>query len=242
MCKIMWIREKRSVSDGFALPIALFFLGITILWGNLTLIDVSDQYEIGDWAIQREQSRWLAYSGWNLALQQLEMSGTIHTTTYSTEAGDITIVCTQKENRQMQISSMGKASSARKLVQGTVQLQSFPNWIPWKTWNQEKQPVTGQEETLLWITEETYALVGNEISSLAIGSAYGQPLCVSVSQPLHVKRLYIDGDLNISAPLIAEKIVVSGTIQGKTYLECPEIKEQDVAKIEYQTNVIARVL
>ena len=65
------LRSKR----GSVLPMTLLLLACILLWGSVLLLTLSDGYAASNELVAREQSRLLACSGWNMALQQLEITG-----------------------------------------------------------------------------------------------------------------------------------------------------------------------
>jgi len=69
--------QKQNSQSGFILPVTLFLLSCVLLWGSVLLQTLTSQYEADNGVVYSEQSRLLAYSGWNLALQQLDTDGSL---------------------------------------------------------------------------------------------------------------------------------------------------------------------
>ena len=47
-----------------------------LLCSSVLVLNLSNQFQASSEMVQKEQSRLLAYSGWNLALEQLQLYGT----------------------------------------------------------------------------------------------------------------------------------------------------------------------
>lgn len=82
---------KIKEQQGHILPIMLFLLSCTMLWSSLFLLALSDQQAASNTCIRQEQSRLLAYSGWNLALQQLENGGGLEPILLENPAGQLQV-------------------------------------------------------------------------------------------------------------------------------------------------------
>ena len=97
---------KQRSRGGYILPMTLLVLACTLLWGSALLLTVSDQYAASDDMVKHEQSRLLAGSGWNLALNQLEENGSMEAIQLETSAGNAAVEFQMEEENRIKRSRL----------------------------------------------------------------------------------------------------------------------------------------
>ena len=118
---------------GAVLPMTLLLLTCTLLWGSVLLLTLSDEYAASNELIAREQSRLLAYSGWNMALQQLETNGQQTALQLEEPAGNLQVSLQNSTQNLIEIQAEAVSQGYRGVVTGTVRLFMLP-WQELATW------------------------------------------------------------------------------------------------------------
>lgn len=203
------------------------------------MLAVSDAYAASGEMIARTQSRWLAYSGWNLALEQLETDGSLTPIVRQTAGGQLTVQFTEDVDGKIAIQAKGLADGYPYAVQGQVQLKPYL-WPESDSWPTVTDFADLQGPGKLLVTEATYSLAGNLVHPLLLQRECGT-LLVQVTEPLTAATLYIDGDLQVEAPLQAERLLVRGTIYGSAWITCPQIT-CNIMPEGYQATICTRTL
>lgn len=114
--------KKLTEQRGYVLASVLLLLSCTLVWGSLLLLSMSDQYAASDDLVRQEQSRLLTRSGWNLALAQLEQTGSLDTVQMDFAAGTTQAVMEQKESGLIQLKVESTAAGYSTGAQGVIQL------------------------------------------------------------------------------------------------------------------------
>ena len=113
--------ENRNTA-GYVLPLTVFLLLCTMLWGSILMLTLSDTHAAGVRQGAQVQSRLLARSGWNMALQCVKNGDGIQNFTLS--QGDGTVAVTMQETPAgIRITSTGNVKQQVRTVSGTVTLQ-----------------------------------------------------------------------------------------------------------------------
>lgn len=230
--------RKWKKQNGYILPMMLFFLACTMLWGSLLLLTLSDGYAASEELVRQEQSRLLAWSGWNMALQQLETSGSLESICINQEAGRAQVQLQETAENQISIQSEAYAGSVKKKVSGCVQLLEFP-WSQVADWQIAESVETVQQPSIIVAKEDTFALDISCSYPLAI-SAGKETLQVTVPQPVTLDICYIHGDLLVEAPMVANAVCVSGHIIGAEQIESEQIMEENQGIAGYRVLVTER--
>lgn len=204
--------------SGYVLPLTVFLLLCTLLWGSVLMLTLSDTHAAGTRQVAQVQSRLLARSGWNLALQQLQ-TGTVPGS-FTLQRGDGTIAVTMKDSASgVQVQATGSVRQQERVVSGTVQRRQIP-WREVCSWAVVQNPDERDEAAICFCREATYELHNTAEYPLALAGEGA--LSVAVTEPVRLQALYIDGDLNLQAPLDVETLCVTGTVSGEEYLTCGE--------------------
>ncbi len=232
--------KKRKSTGGYILPVTLLLLSCTLLWGSILLLALSDQYEASNELVQREQSRLLAYSGWNLALNQLKQEGKAESMMLQQEIGTTEVSVAYKDTNLITIQSSALAGDYPKQVQGTVRLLELPwreisDWVLVESLQNVQQPSIFCSDANLVVLTESFT------QPLVISSLDNQPVIVIVSDPISCDTLYVQGNLEVEAALQAEAIYVSGSITGTAFIDCQLIEQQYMTEPTYQLQVVERV-
>ena len=230
--------KKLKNQKGYILPMMLLFLACTMLWGSLLLLSLSDGYAASNEMVRQEQSRLLAWSGWNLALQQLETSGNLEEIYIQYDAGSAQVQLQETEEHQISIQSIAYAGDVEKKVSGSVQLLELP-WSQIADWEIADSIQTIQQPSIVLAKEATYALESSCNFPLAI-SAVNAPVQVTVHQPVTMDICYIHGDLIVEAPMVADAVYVSGHIIGVEQIESEQIMEESQGEMGYRALVTER--
>ena len=69
----------------------LFFLCCMLLCSSVLVLNLSNQFQASSEMVQKEQSRLLSYSGWNLALEQLQLYGTAESIQRTPSGGELVV-------------------------------------------------------------------------------------------------------------------------------------------------------
>ena len=114
--------KKLTEQRGYVLASVLLLLSCTLVWGSLLLLSMSDQYAASDDLVRQEQSRLLTRSGWNLALAQLEQTGSLDTVQMDFAAGTAQAVMEQEESGLIRLKVESTAAGYSTGAQGVIQL------------------------------------------------------------------------------------------------------------------------
>lgn len=232
--------QKQNSQSGFILPVTLFLLSCVLLWGSVLLQTLTSQYEADNGIVYTEQSRLLAYSGWNLALQQLDTDGSLEPLQIEKRSGFAEVTMEQREaSNEIAVSSVSNAGGYLRTVEGSVRLLCLP-WDNMAEW-QLTGTLNDIEEPSVYCTGESQMILNQSVNvPLAIQNSFNQPVNVSVTEPVYCDVLYISGNLNVEAPLEAEAVYVSGQINGAEQIISDCIAENYTGTMDYRVQVIAR--
>lgn len=230
---------KLAGQGGFILLFTLFLLSCTMLWGSLVILGLSDQYDASNDVIGEEQSRLLAYSGWNLALAQLETEGNLVPIVQEESAGTLQVALAEDDSGIVSIVAKGVAGDNKNNVNGKVRLQAsvWPEVLEWPV-VQNLQEI--QEPSRILINKKQYQLTENCTQPIAIGAINREPVHVEITKPLSMEALYIDGDLYVYAPLQVVTLCVSGQITGLENIDCEQIVSANEPSLHYRVEVLER--
>ena len=204
-------------------------------------LTISEQYQASNEAVQKEQSRWLAYSGWNLALEQLQLSCTLEDIQMEKKPGEIhaTMIPHDSILSAVAIESIGTAGVYHRTVSGIVQYFDFP-FADAAEWTIQEELQQQTEKMILLLPQETFLLQNDCKYSLGITSVNGRSIQVAVKDEISVDDLYICGDLNVTGQLTANHIYVSGEIIGIENISCDRIYSAYRDTDLYQIRVLER--
>lgn len=212
-----------------------------LLCGSVLAFNLSDQFAASNEAVQKEQSRLLAYSGWNLALEQLQLYGQTDCVERAVDSGTVSVSFCESSTAlsAWEIVSTGEAGVYHKTVSGIVQCFLFP-FAETADW-----PVAAslQELTsagILLVEDSEYRLDADCSYPIGIAAASGRSIAVSVQDEITVDVLYVSGDLFVSEPLHAEKLYVTGEIYEEDLIDCAHICSGWEEPIPYQIRVLQR--
>ena len=232
---------KLKKQNGYILPMTLLVLVCTMLWSNIMLLSLSDQYAASSDMVRREQSRLLAQSGWNLALQQLETDGSTADIMVDNAAGTVQVQMDVIDSNLIQIQAQAEAGGYPDSVEGSVRLLAVP-WQEISQWPIVDSLDSLQEASFFCSETQAIALSQSMQQPLAIGSLTNQPVHVTVTEPISCAVLYVDGDLTVEASLEAEVVYTSGQIIGLDQIACAQVFQQYTTESDYRLQVINRVL
>lgn len=219
----------------------LFFLCCALLCGSVLAVNLSDQLEVSGKAVQKEQSRLLAQSGWNFVLEQLQLAGPVNALYRTTDSGEFEVTM-KKSNATLagwDITARGTSGVYDRTVTGMVQCFPFPfsNTTQWPVVTVLNE---SDSASILLVEDTTYQLCAETVHQLGITSANDLPVTVTVSDEVSVDRLYVYGDLHVSGALVADCIYVTGTIQGADLIDCAAVYHGYTSEIPYQIRVLER--
>lgn len=223
------------------LVFALFFLCCTLLCGSVLAVNLSEQFAASNEAVQKEQSRLLARSGWNMALEQLQLYGVPENIQSAQSSGDIAVSIEQSDKAPAawSIDAEGTSGVYHRNASGVVQCFPFP-FADMQDWAvialSDVQTKTG----ILLLEDEIYQLSADCNHPLGITSIHQQPVTVKVEDSVNITELYIYGDLLVSGALSADAIYVTGTIIGSDFIQCNELVSGYAGAIPYQIRVLER--
>ena len=219
----------------------LFFLCCMLLCGSVLALNLSHQIQAGNEAVDKEQSRLLARSGWNMALEQLQLSG--NTDAIQHTAGNGTIMVELQESpasiATWEIVSTGECGAYSRTASGIVQCFFFPfaRTVSWPV----LEFLQEQTEAGILLVEDTmYRLPSDCVYSLGIASANQRSIIVEVTDEITAETLYIHGDLYVSGALTAEQLHVSGEISGSENIQCDVVYSGYSNDMLYQIRVLER--
>ena len=232
---------KQRSRGGYILPMTLLVLACTLLWGCELLLTVSDQYAASDDMVKHEQSRLLAGSGWNLALNQLEENGSMEAIQLETSAGNAAVEFQMEEENQIRVVSSAKADDYPSVVEGTVSLLKLP-WVETAEWEVCNTLQDLKQPGIFCANGEQMVLSDSIAQPLALTSKKSDALTVSVREPLCCTALYVHGDLIIEedAFLEAEAVYASGTITGSERIAGSIVLEQYTSGTDYHVQLVER--
>ena len=189
--------------------------------GSVLIADLTDQYAASNEAVQREQSRLLAYSGWNVALAELQQSGGGSPLQEETSAGMFTVDMEQHGTKPAvwEVQAIGASGIYKRMVSGLVQCISFP-FSGTETWNVREPGDVSLGASILLLEDTTYCLQESYGAPLGITSAQQLPVTVEVADDITVDTLCIFGDLYVSGSLTASALYVTGDIAGTGQIDC----------------------
>ncbi len=227
--------------EGYLLPVVLFFLFSTLLWGAMFLLALSDRYAMEHETVFREQSRLLAYSGWNMALQQMKTSGSLADVLLDTAAGTARAELEEQAPGRVAVAVQSQAGNCRHALEGTVRLLELP-WEEVCAWQITEQPSDLLQPGLLLVSGTAYTLSDAPAQPLAISSDTGEPVAVRIDAPLVLDALYVHGDLLLEAPVQADVIYVSGALSGEEWLDNPDCVQIYAGRAGFRLDVLEREL
>lgn len=237
------LKCKLKQQDGYLLLFSLFFLACALLCTSILALCLSDGLAASRQTVQKEQSRQLAYSGWNLAIAQLEQFGTAdalhHTPPYG--AMEITMTESSAYPAAWEITALGRVGNVHRCASGTVQCIAFP-FADTHTWEIVSDAFSADTPAILLSQSAQYHLAESHGDALGITALDGSPLCVTVTDAITTEALYIYGDLVVAedAALIADAIYVSGSILGAEQIQCMQMYSDYTDAPTYQTRVLER--
>lgn len=221
----------------------LFFLSCALLCGAVLTADLSEQFAASNDAIQKEQSRLLAKSGWNLVLEQLQLYGSVEPIQRIVSVGtlDATIVENSDKLAAWDVESLGTAGAYCRTVSGTVQCFPFP-FLDTKTWTvvSVQQIADLTEASIVLLDEAYYQLTCDSAYSLGFTSVRGNTTQIEIVGDITLSELYVYGDLYVTGTLVAEQIYVTGEIIGEENIQCDKVHSGYVDDLPYQIRVLAR--
>lgn len=233
--------RKMKNQNGYILPITLLVLSSTLLWGSVLLLTLSDQYAASNGTVRQEQSRLLAYSGWNLALYQLETSGSTEPVLLEKTAGTAEVKMQYADGNLITVRSEAEADGYRNCVQGTVRLLQLP-WDGLSGWPLTDTMQDLQEASVFISDNEQVTLADSLCQPVAISSQDNQPVTVHVADTISCSTLYVHGDLVVEAPLQAEAVYVSGQIDGLEQISSETVLQQYITAPDYRLQVVERIV
>ena len=219
----------------------LFFLCCMLLCSSVLVLNLSNQFQASSEMVQKEQSRLLAYSGWNLALEQLQLYGTAESIQRTPSGGEL-VVEFQKSSiapSAWEIVSTGTSGVYSRNTSGIVQCFYLP-FAHTETWP-VVETLQGQTDAgIILPEEEIYYLQSDCMYGLGIASVNQMPITVAVTEEIQADALYIHGDLHVSGTLTANCIYVSGEISGAEDIQCDAVYQGCAADMLYQIRVLER--
>lgn len=229
--------KKLTEQKGYVLLWVLFLLSVTMLWGSLLLLNTSDQYEVSNGRVREEQSQLLARSGWNLALQQLETTGGLEPVVLETRLGSAQATVKQDNAGFLQLAVASAVEECKVMLEGQLQLAAFP-WSEVQQWPIIEKDRPWDEPGCVLSSGQQYVLERSSLQPIAITTSYGEPVTVLVQEPIELDCVYIYGNLELSAPLKAEAVYISGQISGMEWLDCAQVVEAVSAPLCYRVQVM----
>lgn len=219
----------------------LFFLCCTLLCGSVLALNLSQQFQSGSEAVQEEQSCLLARSGWNLALEQMQLSGSTDMIQFTTDSGTVSVEFTESANAiaAWEIEATGTAGEYNRTVSGIVQCIAFP-FAHTADWPVLESIHEQTEASILLVADSVYTLQSDCTYPLGIASDDDIPIVVEVTEEMDANALYIHGDLHVSGLLTADCIYITGEIDGMDFIQCDDIYIGADLDTLYQIRVLER--
>ncbi len=236
------IKRKLYQQDGYVLVFVLFFLCCTLLCCSVLGVTLSEQFIASKEAVQKEQSRMLARSGWNLALEQLQMYGTANEIQSVQPSGEIavSITCSDTDSATWNIIAEGSSGAYRRMASGFVQCFSLP-FSDTRNWPVINTLESQDDAGILLLADSVCQLSENCDYPLGITSVYAIPVTVEVHEKIKASTLYIYGDLLVSGSLSADSVYITGTVTGAENIQCEHLVSAYVdEEIPYQIRVLKR--
>lgn len=234
--------DKLKEQNGYILLFTIFFLCCALLCTSVLMLNLSDRYAASNEAVEKEQSWLLARSGWNLALEQMQLEGCIDAIQLVQPTGTIDVSITESStaSASWQVEAKGSAGVYQRTASGIVQCFPFP-FAGTGQWSVIAQDAAITEASILLAEDTYYTLQGNYSSSLGITSA-DAAVSVEVVEDVSAVDLYIYGDLSVAedAVLTAEYIYVSGEIYGAEQISCAGMYSHYTDALPYQIRVLER--
>ena len=233
--------QKLQQQNGYVLVFVLFFLCSMLLCGSVLAMNLSEQFAASNEAVQKAQSRLLANSGWNLAIEQLQLYGKPDEIQSTQISGDIAVEIEPSDTAPAawNINAEGVSGMYHRNATGIVQCFLFPftntgNWSILETLDE------AYEAGILLANGSNYLLSTDFHYPLGIASEDGMPVTVTVEDAITVSELYISGDLLVNGELKADSVYVTGTVTGREKIQCNELISNYQADIPYQVRVLER--
>lgn len=221
----------------------LFFLSAALLCGSVLAANLSEQLAVSQEAVQKEQSRLLARSGWNLALEQMQLYGTVDPVSLERSTGEIVISAEvyDVQTAMWNVTAQGRAGVYNRTASGVVQCFPFP-FAHTTGWDVITDVQDQNGADILLVDDSMYQLCTDCAYPLGITSARQEPVTVEIADTRTVSELYIYGNLHVSGALTAEKIYVTGTISGAEQIQCDVQREGCIDEMLYQIRVQERTI
>ena len=218
----------------------LFFLCCVLLCGSVLALNLSHQLQASNEAVEKEQSRLLARSGWNLALEQLQLFGASNDIMRTIDDGtlQVKLEASNSAPAAWEIVSTGSYGDYGRTASGIVQCFSLP-FIHTADWPVLESLQEQTEAGILIAEDDVYHLQADCMYPLGIASTNSEQIEVEVTDEIIVNNLYIYGDLYVSGVLTADKLYVSGEIYGIEQIRCDAVYGGYASNMPYQIRVLA---
>ena len=209
---------------------------------SVLVLNLSHQIQASNESVEKVQSRLLANSGWNLALEQMQLYGAADDIVRIQEYGSLSAQIHESESitSAWEIVSVGSAGAYERTASGIVQCFALP-FAQTMDWPVLDSIASQAQEGILIVDESAYYLNVDCAYPLGITSANCMPLLVEVTDEIIAQQLYIYGDLHVSGTLTADELYVSGEIYGTEQIKCDNIYSGCANDIPYQTRVLERI-
>ncbi len=229
--------------NGYVMVFVLFFLCCMLLCGSVLTVNLSEQFAASNEAVQKEQSRMLARSGWNLALEQLQLYGLTDAIQSVVSSGEIAVFMEPSSTAiaAWNIEAEGTSGVYHRKASGTVQCFPFP-FAGTEAWAVIDTLAQQEDAGILLLNERDYQLSEHCSYPLGITSVNHTPMLVAVNDTITVSELYIYGDLIVNEALTADAIYVTGTITGADLIQCDTQVSGYSGAIPYQIRVLERTI
>ena len=209
---------------------------------SVLVLNLSHQIQASNESVEKVQSRLLANSGWNLALEQMQLYGATDDIVRIQEYGSLSAQIHESESitSAWEIVSVGSAGAYERTASGIVQCFALP-FAQTTDWPVLDSIASQAHEGILIVDESEYYLNVDCAYPLGITSANRIPLLVEVTDEIIAHQLYIYGDLHVSGTLTADELYVSGEIYGTEQIKCDNIYSGCANDIPYQMRVLERI-
>ena len=236
------MKNKLQQQNGYVLLFVLFFLSCTLLCSSVLVLNLSHQIQASNQSVEKVQSRLLANSGWNLALEQMQLYGITDDIVRIEEHGSLLAQIHESGSitAAWEIVSTGSAGAYERTASGVVQCFALP-FAQTIDWPVVDSIALQAQESILLVEDSAYHLDADCAYPLGITSANRIPLVVEVTDEIIVQQLYIYGDLYVSGTLTADALYVSGEIYGTEQIKCDHVYSGCANDIPYQTRVLERI-
>lgn len=205
-------------------------------------VDLSEQFAASNGAIQKEQSRLLAKSGWNFALEALQLNGMTDTIQRTVSNGELSVTVAEHhaELATWDIVALGKAGEYHRTVSGCIQCFPFP-FSATESWNVVQGLGSVATASIVLLDCDSYQLQ-SWAYPLGITSVQCEPVVIEVLEEVTVPELYIYGDLYVYDTLMADRIYVTGAIHGEEFIQCENLYSGYTDTFPYQIRVLERTV